>query len=225
MRLQWGTRTLTIYDATLLLLPPPFLQAFPFTSFINHGYNKLKGNPLATASDPGWSTQPIFSLDCADCYNKGRTFGGQWAVPDELVVTNMTKQCSYNATASMIHDMQEWQAAQSRVRHFNIPINGIPLIHSLDFTGTATFAKTADVIKEKDSMFVEAKATCEVYKMQRTFPPPPSVDHAKTLSRDFVAAVRSLPPLSLKPAVLAQYYRFVETFARRVILQSTLFLD
>ncbi len=50
-----------VWDLGCLLLPDGPLPTFPNLQFSALGYDIVRGNPLATMSDPGWQA-PIFAF-------------------------------------------------------------------------------------------------------------------------------------------------------------------
>ena len=49
----------------------------PGIDYLSYGYNVIKGFPLATTYDNGWSTQGGADIACESCFSENRTFYGR----------------------------------------------------------------------------------------------------------------------------------------------------
>ncbi len=79
------------------------LPTFPNIEFATFGYDIVRGNPLATAADPGWQS-PIIAMT----YATGNTWDNKYAIPDWLQV-RAAASCSYSGTSSTMTNASSYQ--------------------------------------------------------------------------------------------------------------------
>lgn len=140
-----------------------FKLSFPDIDYALMGYNILRGFPLATGHDPGFS-YPIFA---ANYDNKKQTADCRYSVPQGLVVVPDVS-CITSFTSKIVQTQYEF--ANSLSVSASVSGGG----WGVSFSASAGYKKSSSEISTGESVFILSSASCNYYfsKLVKRSPPP-----------------------------------------------------
>ncbi|XP_053397893.1 uncharacterized protein LOC128556506 [Mercenaria mercenaria] len=140
-----------------------YKMSFPDIDYALMGYNVLRGYPLATGHDPGF-TYPIFSAD----YGKGKhTADCRFSVPEGLVVVPDVS-CVTSFTSEIVQTKYEFENALS----FSASASGGGW--GASFSASAGYKKSSSQMATGESVYILSSAYCHYYfskLVKRSSPP------------------------------------------------------
>ncbi|XP_060596103.1 uncharacterized protein LOC132750178, partial [Ruditapes philippinarum] len=140
-----------------------FKFSFPDIDYALMGYNILRGFPLATGHDPGF-TYPIFA---ANYENGKQTADCRYSVPQGLVVVPDVS-CITSFTSKIVQTQYEF--ANSLSVSASVSGGG----WGVSFSASAGYKKSSSEISTGESVFILSSASCNYYfsKLVKRSPPP-----------------------------------------------------
>jgi hypothetical protein len=174
---------------------------FPGSNALTFGYSILEGNPLTSAADPGWRTEPVYEVNCPNCLTNDTVDG--WASQVGVKIRPM-EDCSYTASTVVLSDAKSFQQACARTvtkgGGFDI------ILAELEFSSTKYTKKVEQLTVGGEAVLTVATGSCTAYRA--------SIDptaFAFTLTNDFQQALASLPT-ELNASTTGAFLKFVQTF-------------
>ena len=154
-----------------------FKLSFPDIDYALMGYNILRGFPLATGHDPGF-TYPIFA---ANYKNGKQTADCRYSVPEGLVVVPDVS-CITSFTSKIVQTQYEF--ANSLSTSASVSGGG----WGVKFSASAGYKESSSEISTGESVFIISSAKCNYYfsKLVKRQPPPLDpvfLDWVKRLSK------------------------------------------
>ncbi|XP_053408751.1 perivitellin-2 67 kDa subunit-like [Mercenaria mercenaria] len=129
-----------------------FKLSFADVDYALLGYNILRGYPLATGHDPGF-TLPIFR---ADYSSGGQTADCRYSVPDGLVIIPDVS-CITSFTSTTVRNKFEFAKALSTSAHVEGGGWGVK------FSASAGYKKSSSEIAKGESVYIISTAKCHYY--------------------------------------------------------------
>ncbi|XP_060563200.1 uncharacterized protein LOC132722694 isoform X2 [Ruditapes philippinarum] len=140
-----------------------FKLSFPDIDYALMGYNILRGFPLATGHDPGF-TYPIFA---ANYENEKQTADCRYSVPQGLVVVPDVS-CITSFTSKVVQTQYEFANSLS----VSASVSGSGW--GLSFSASADYKASSSQISTGESVYILSSASCSYYfsKLVKRSPPP-----------------------------------------------------
>ncbi|XP_060563204.1 uncharacterized protein LOC132722697 [Ruditapes philippinarum] len=140
-----------------------FKLSFPNIDYALMGYNILRGFPLATGHDPGF-TYPIFA---ANYENGKQTADCRYRVPQGLVVVPDVS-CITSFTSKVVQTLYEFANSLS----VSASVSGGEW--GVSFSASAGYKESSSEISTGESVYILSSASCNYYfsKLVKRSPPP-----------------------------------------------------
>lgn len=118
------------------------------------GYNIYKGDPLSNSGDPGFSTTPIFQLKYSQ---EKKTADKRFKIPDNTSILPQ-ESCKLDFTS------EEINGETSLTKSFEQDVSVEGGFGGASFKASVSFKTKSQEINTKKYIYVNAKATCSMYK-------------------------------------------------------------
>lgn len=132
------------------------LPTFPNIEYPTFGYDIVKGNPFATASDPGWQS-PVIAMT----YANGQTWDNKYAIPDWLQV-RAAGSCSYSGSSHTMASASSYQAALNESVSVEASASFFGLLKA-SFSASSDYQNMFSGGRTGDTAYVGTSATCTSY--------------------------------------------------------------
>lgn len=168
-----------------------FKLSFSDVDYALLGYNILRGYPLATGHDPGF-TYPIFR---ADYSSGGQTADCRYSVPDGLVIVPDVS-CVTSFSSTTVRNRFEFAKALSASAHVEGGGWGVK------FSASTGYKQSSSEISKGESVYIISSAKCQYYFSKIIFSAAPRFDEV------FIQWMHKLNNTNIDET----YFQFIDTY-------------